>query len=709
MSTIFGTSARDSIVGTAGEDTIWAYQGGRDTIAGLEGDDFISFDGELNENDQVDGGEGDDMVRIEGNYLGGLVFTATTLVNVEELFLDGGFNYNLTLHDATAGDRFTVNANALYLGGALVLDASAETSARLFIETDAGDDVLTAGAGNDDIHPGAGSDIVVAGAGDDLVGMFGDFDPTDSLSLGDGYDSVWMLGDYSAGLTITGAMLTGAEEFSLSAGFDAEVAIADDLTAAQSSMLFWVNAFTVTGESITVDISAETDALWTLEGGLSDDTFIGGALGDLFEFREARSGNDGIDVVEGNGGDDVITFNETFTRDDQIDGGAGFDRLTLAGDYSAGVNFNAGTLRRVEEIVLVGRHSYALTLGDNNVDVDGFTVLGGDLAYGENLAYDGSAESISDVNIVAGFGDDTLAAGGGDDTLVSGAGDDILTAGAGDDVLEFGEWFGRDDQVDGGDGFDRLLLEGDHSAGVNFASTTLSHVEQIELAAGFDYDLSPGNNNVTADGFTVLGDLLGAGDTLAYDGSAESVSDVIVLGGAGADTLTAGGGDDSLHGGEGGDSLTGGAGDDTINGALGRDTIAGGLGTDKTRGGENPTTFIFTGVAESTGAGRDWVDVLKPLKDDFDLDVTVTGVDPRVNARTMTEATLDFTLGAEIGAAQLAAGHAVVFKPSAGDLAGHFFLVVDANGVAGYQGGEDYVFEFAAGSHPNAMASGMFV
>ena len=114
-------------------------------------------------------------------------------------------------------------------------------------------------------------------------------------------------------------------------------------------------------------------------------------------------------------------------------------------------------------------------------------------------------------------------------------------------------------------------------------------------------------------------------------------------------------------------------------------------------------------MAESTGAGRDWVDVLKPLKDHFDLDVAVTGVDARVNAGTLSEATFDADLAAAIGAGQLAAGHAVVFKPNAGDLAGHFFLVVDANGVAGYQAGPDYVMEFAAGSNPNAIAVGFFI
>ena len=37
----------------------------------------------------------------------------------------------------------------------------------------------------------------------------------------------------------------------------------------------------------------------------------------------------------------------------------------------------------------------------------------------------------------------------------------------------------------------------------------------------------------------------------------------------------------------------------------------------------------------------------------------------------------------------------MLYAPDAGDLAGKLFLVVDANGVAGYQEGEDYVFALA--------------
>ena len=709
MSTIFGTSARDSITGTVDADFIFMDDGARDTVFGLGGDDYIAFGAELNDNDQVDGGDGHDKIVLEGNYLGGLVLAATTLVNCEEIYLEDGFTYNLTLDDATAGgDRFYVNANALVTAGALILDGSAETSADLTVDSKVGDDQITTGAGDDTIRSGTGSDTVVTAAGADRIYMGDGLDLTDSIDAGDGIDAVYLSGDYSAGLTFNAALTISVENFLAFAGFDYDLTVTDDLRPAGETGIFQVMSFTTTGGDIVFDASAETDAIWILRGGLSDDTLIGGALGDEIDLSQ-YTGDDGLDAAFGGGGDDVVRFNDGFTRDDQVDGGAGFDVLELVGDLSAGVNFNATTLRDVEQIDLLGGFSYALTVGNNNVTADGFTVDATGVGGGQTLAYDGSAETTSDVIVRGAGSDDTISTGGGDDTIVTFAGDDVVAAGAGDDVLDLTLFLGRDDQIDGGAGFDRLLLAGNYAAGINFASTTLNGVEQVELAAGFDYAFDVGNNNVDADGFTLAGELLGSADTIDYDGSAETASDVVLRGGAGADTLIAGAGGDSIHGADGADSLTGGAGDDTIDGALGRDTIFGGLGTDQTRGGFSPTTFVFTGVAESTGPGRDWVDVLKPLKDHFDLDVAVSGVDARVNAGTLSEASFDANLAAAIGAGQLAAGHAVVFKPNAGGLSGHFFLVVDANGVAGYQAGLDYVMEFAAGSNPNAIAVGFFI
>ena len=580
----FGTTMRDSIVGTVDADVIDVSQGNRDTVDGGDGDDTILFGTELNDNDQVDGGIGYDVVNLDGNYFGGVTFTPTSMVNVEELFFEGGNSYTLTMDEATAAGVtfFYVTAGLLDAGDSLYIDFQAETDVIYDISDGRGNDIFIGGPRGANFRLNFGDDTVAGGSGADDFFMGAGLSPGDVLFGGLGTDDLSLGGDYSAGLVITGTMVSDFETLQITPSADVNLTLLDDVYAGFLPFRVRVPSFgSSPGHSIIVDASDEADSSYNFEGGISDETFLGGALGDTFDFATTNGGGQGgVDSVEGNGGDDVIEFDATFTRDDAIDGGAGFDEILLTGDYSAGVNF---------------------------------------------------------------------------------------------------------------------------------ASTTMRDVEAITLAAGFSYELTVGNNNVQADGFTVDAEALLSGQTLTYDGGAESLSDVVLRGGAGGDTLIAGGGDDELVAHEGADSLVGGDGDDTINGAIGRDTISGGEGTDRLRGGTSPTTFIFTGVSESTGAGRDWLDVIKPLKDIFDLDVAVTGVDARVNAGTLSEGTFDANLAAAIGAGQLAAGHAVVYHPNAGDLSGGFFLVVDANGIAGYQAGLDYVMEFAAGSHPNNIAVGMFV
>ena len=48
------------------------------------------------------------------------------------------------------------------------------------------------------------------------------------------------------------------------------------------------------------------------------------------------------------------------------------------------------------------------------------------------------------------------------------------------------------------------------------------------------------------------------------------------------------------------------------------------------------------------------------------------------------------------GAGQLAGHDAVLFNVSAGSLVGDTFLIVDANGIPGYQAGQDLVFQLDA-------------
>jgi hypothetical protein len=56
----------------------------------------------------------------------------------------------------------------------------------------------------------------------------------------------------------------------------------------------------------------------------------------------------------------------------------------------------------------------------------------------------------------------------------------------------------------------------------------------------------------------------------------------------------------------------------------------------------------------------------------------------------------------------LHAGDAVLFTASAGSLAGHTFLVVDANGIAGYQAESDAVVQLQNGVNLSSLSTSNF-
>ena len=62
-------------------------------------------------------------------------------------------------------------------------------------------------------------------------------------------------------------------------------------------------------------------------------------------------------------------------------------------------------------------------------------------------------------------------------------------------------------------------------------------------------------------------------------------------------------------------------------------------------------------------------------------------------------ATFDHDLAAAVNAAHLKAHEAVLFAPTGGSLAGDTFLIIDANGVAGYQASKDYVIHLTNAVH----------
>jgi hypothetical protein len=82
----------------------------------------------------------------------------------------------------------------------------------------------------------------------------------------------------------------------------------------------------------------------------------------------------------------------------------------------------------------------------------------------------------------------------------------------------------------------------------------------------------------------------------------------------------------------------------------------------------------------------------------FKLGFIPTAIDTAVTVGSLSTGTFDADLASVIDSTKLHLGNAVLFTASAGTLSGRKFLIVDANGAAGYQAGADYVFDVTGSS-----------
>ncbi|HEX2591302.1 MAG TPA: calcium-binding protein [Rhizomicrobium sp.] len=160
------------------------------------------------------------------------------------------------------------------------------------------------------------------------------------------------------------------------------------------------------------------------------------------------------------------------------------------------------------------------------------------------------------------------------------------------------------------------------------------------------------------------------------------------------------GGNDILKGGDGDEHLIGGAGNDVLKGGGGDDVLFGGKSADILKGGADDDTFVYTHVLDSTSEGFDTVLAFNAAEDTFDFNVAVNAVDAAVTTGQLrTGANFNADLASAVGAGQLQAHDAVLFTASSGKYAGDTFLIVDANGTAGYQAGADYVIALEHGAN----------
>ena len=232
------------------------------------------------------------------------------------------------------------------------------------------------------------------------------------------------------------------------------------------------------------------------------------------------------------------------TASDQINGGAGTSTVTLNGDYSGGLTFNATTMVNVDTLALTAGHGYDLVLNGATVaSGQAMTILGNTLGIHDGMTIDASA----------------LTAGSSL-TIDAGAGTDDLTGGAGTNDFVMRGYLTASDAINGGSGNTTVNLNGDYSAGVTFGATTMVNVDTLFLTAGHSYDFTL-NAATVANGqtMTIQGGALGAGDSMTINGSAVAGT-LIIDGGAGSATMIGGAGNDAIHAGAGADVIQGGLG-----------------------------------------------------------------------------------------------------------------------------------------------------
>ncbi len=289
---------------------------------------------------------------------------------------------------------------------------------------------------------------------------------------------------------------------------------------------------------------------------------------------------------------------------------------------------------------------------------------------------------------------DTIYRGsGGNDTIHGGSlaghlynlsdgGNDDVTGGEANDGFNFGTTFNGNDHVNGGEGTnDQLGLEGDYSGGVTLDGTLVTNVEVLAMLPGFNYKVTTLDNFVAAGKtFTFWSASMGAANRVDIDGSQES------------------NGSFKFYLGQGNDIARGGNAGNLFYGEGGSDFLSAGGGAD---------IFAYLGVSDSTGNTLDHISNFAAGTDKFKLPVSVTGIDTTVTGGGGN--TPDEAVTAAIGSGQLAAHHAVIYNATTGDAGGHTYLVVDANGVAGYQSGQDFLFDLIAGTNLNSLGTGDFI
>jgi Ca2+-binding RTX toxin-like protein len=541
--TLTGTALGESIEGTAGGDTIDALEGADSVTAGA-GNDTVR--GGLG-NDTLRGGTGDDL--LDGGDGDDTLFgdAGSDVINGgegnDEVFVNTGTGAD-TVHGDGGNDRVHLNAVANLVsggGGDDLVEISLQSGA-------AGATTLTGGEGSDTFlfYTGGLVDFALdAGDGNDVV-SYVQYNRNSTFTLGAGSDAISFQPAYPA------VPMGAAEILDFTAGTGGDYLNLESLLYYTAATDFDVSAFSL-GLVRLVQEGADTLIQLDLDGAAgSEHGFVTAAILRGTVAADLTPGNIGygsegpdvfrLDIAQdvsafGKGGNDSYYLGANLSPGDYLIGGLGSDRVAIQGDYSAGVVLDESTLTDIETLALLSGsdtsfggagtelYSYFLTLHDENVEPGAtLTVYFKDLQAGEDVIFDGRAETNSRFVVIGGGGDDVVAGGAGNDSLDGGLGTDTLFGGLGNDL-----YF-----VDAGD---TVLELGDE--GTDEIRTALgSRVDPAQM-----YLLPEHVENLTGTAVGAQGVSGNASDNRIRLGAG---GDLVVLDGGGNDRVESGGGNDFL-------------------------------------------------------------------------------------------------------------------------------------------------------------------
>jgi Ca2+-binding RTX toxin-like protein len=376
---------------------------------------------------------------------------------------------------------------------------------------------LNGGARDDTIDASAYSSPVTLRGG---VGVSGG-DGNDRLIGGSGNDTI-VGGDacclYQDSDTLTGGPGDDTLDFGFTFGFD-QVAESGDVNFALTNAQ-------LTGLGTDTFVGVANGA--TLTGGAGNNTLNASAF---TNGPVTLDGGAGIDTLQGGSQPDTLT------------GGAGNDTIDGAGSATDRLVETADSNMTLSDGALVG----PATGTDSIANVELATLNGGP---GANVL---SASGFSAPVTINGLdGADTLTGGSVADTLNGGDGNDTLNGGGSVDAVNGGD---GDDTLDGGADAVNDVLHGDAGTNRVVASGNSNFTLTDTTLFGFGTDGLFEIQRATLTG--------GAGDN-ALNASTFTLGQVILIGGAGADSLLGGSGGDTLTGGPGVDTFDAGAGNDLV-------------------------------------------------------------------------------------------------------------------------------------------------